>query len=164
MKRNEKYIIFGILSLIVIIGILKIWVQHTPIHIDMNGSVGKVFNSVSDCAHNQKRMYLVFEEYLGKYGKAPSGIDDLSSKINITCKTYFCTEANENNSGQFTYRLYPENYGKPDAVFIEDSVNEHPNTFMLRFRGIKPEVKTMGDGTIHLFNKGQVATIRVHDN
>jgi hypothetical protein len=44
-------------------------------------------------------------------------------------------------------------------VLIEEKENKHRTAFKLWARGIKPRVQTMGDGTIHLFADGKLATI-----
>ena len=163
MKRSRKVAIAIVMTTLVIVGGLKVWIFSPPLHLNFDGPAGKVLRSVSECAQAQKRVYLVFEEYQRTYSQAPSDIWDLVHKINMTNKTYVCPAADEHESGRFAYKLYPENYGHPDAVFIEESRNSHLNTFILSFRGIKPCVQTMGDGTIHLFNEGQVATTHVHD-
>ncbi|MBN2594246.1 MAG: hypothetical protein JXA81_12130 [Sedimentisphaerales bacterium] len=62
------------------------------------------------------------------------------------------------------YKVHFENYGKPDAVFIEEAKNMHSTAFKLWIRGIKPRVQTMGDGTIHLFEDGKLATIQARKN
>ncbi len=153
----KRKIIVAVLFTFILIGGLRVWVVNTPLNIN-SISDQKVFDSVSECAHNQKNMYLVFEDYLDKKGKPPVDINDLLN-FNMTSSFYYCTKVSADGTGLYVYKLYPDNYGNPKAVFIEESCNKHSNNFKFWFRGIKPEVKTMGDGSIHLFNDGQVATI-----
>jgi len=49
-------------------------------------------------------------------------------------------------------------------VLIEEAQNKHPTAFKLWIRAIKPCVQTMGDGTIHLFEGGKLATIQARKN
>jgi hypothetical protein len=141
---------------------LKIWISNTPLHLDFddhNDPVVRVYNSAAECAVAQKQVYLVFEKYQQTFDEPPSDIWDLVEKVNHTNRIYVCPAAGKHDHNLYTYRLYPENYGKSDAVFIEESRNSHGNCFRLWIRGIKPCVETMGDGTIHLFNDGQVVTM-----
>jgi hypothetical protein len=62
------------------------------------------------------------------------------------------------------YEVHFGNYGKPDAVLIEEAQNKHSTAFKLWIRGIKPCVQTMGNGTIHLFEDGKLATIQARKN
>ncbi len=167
MKNRPKVVIaLSLIILLTVIG-LKIWFSNTPLHLNFdnpNDPVVKVYNSVAECAVAQQQVYLVFEEYQQSFDEPPSDIWDLVNKINHTNRIYVCPAAGKQDHNLYTYKLYPENYGKSNAVLIEESRNAHANCFELWIRGIKPCVKTMGDGTIHLFNDGQVVTMQVHDS
>jgi hypothetical protein len=167
MKSSRIIAIAIPIIILLIVGGLKVWFSNTPLHLNFdnpNDPVVKVYNSVTECGLAQKQVYLVFEEYQQTFDEPPSDIWDLVNKINHTNRIYVCPAADEHEAGQYTYKLYPENYGNANAVFIEESRNAHANCFTLWLRGIKPCVKTMGDGTIQQFKNGQVATMQVHDN
>ncbi len=98
-------------------------------------------------------MYQSLEHYVEENGQLPDSVDDF--KINDFPATGIW-ECPATGKG---YDLFLENYGDPDAVVIADKENEHPTTFMLWLRGLKPQVQTMGDGTIHLFKGGELMTM-----
>jgi hypothetical protein len=120
---------------------------------DSQTNAGKAFMSASECAHRQKGLYGYIEAYKEKHGKIPS---DLSALVNDDVRSMHFTSCPLGAP----YVLYTENYGKPNMLFISDSKHKHPTAFQLWARGIKPLVQTMGDGTIHMFENGKIATIK----
>ena len=168
MKRNHIKLIICIIVVILLISGLKIYLLLTPPVIlggrrpagfifDPNTKASRVFTSVSDCAVKQKSLYGYIEAYRTKHGKLPDSIntlinDDVGSMHWINCPL------------GTSYRMYPENYGNPKAVFISEAQNKHSNTLSLWIRGIKPRVQTMGDGTIYMFKDGKVAKMNAKKN
>lgn len=153
MKSSHKIAIAIIAALVLVVGGLRFWVSITPLRLDLDGPAGKVFDSVSECAHKQKDLFLCIQAYKEKHGQLPHDIDALINGGVGALAFINCPLGP-------SYKIYFENYGKPDAVFIAETQNKHPNTFMLWFRGIKPCVQTMGDSTIYLFEDGKFATIQ----
>ena len=120
---------------------------------DSKTKAGKVFNSVSKCAHNQKGLFLFIEAYKEKHGKVPDSLQELFNDDHMSMSFTGCPLGHH-------YNIHLENYGNPNAVLIFESKNRHPTAFKLWIRGIQPCVKTMGDGTVHLFEDGKLITIR----
>ncbi len=172
IKLGHKVAIAGIIILVLIWGGLQLWLWKTPLVVlgsntlggeifDRNTAVNRVFDEVADCGHNQKNLYLNIEAYRNKNGRPPNNMDELINDIPTSMSMTKCP------SKPTGYKVHFENYGKPDAVFIEEAKNKHPTAFKLWIRGIKPCVQTMGDGTIHLFEGGKLATIqarKIKDN
>ncbi len=165
IKTSYKVVTAGIIILVLIWGGLQLWLWRTPLVVlssntpggeifDMNTAVGRVFAEVLECGEQQKNLYLYIEEYREKNGLLPNNMNEL---INDIPKSMSWTKCPSKPTG---YEVHFENYGKPDAVFIEEAKNKHPTAFKLWIRGIKPCVQTMGDGTIHLFEGGKLATIQ----
>ena len=169
LKSGYKVTIISIIILILIWGGLQLWLWKTPLVVlgsskpggeifDMNTAVGRVFAEVQECGEQQKNLYLYIEAYREKNDRLPVNIDEL---INDIPNSMSWTKCPSKPTG---YKLHFENYGKPEAVFIEEAENKHPTAFKLWIRGIKPRVQTMGDGTIHLFKDGKLATIQARKN
>ncbi len=165
MKSGHKVVIAGIIILVLILCELQLWLWKTPLVVlgsntprgeifDTNTAVSRIFGEVGECGQHQKNLYLYIEAYREKNGRLPDNMDEL---INDIPKSMSWTKCPSKPTG---YKVHFENYGKPDAVFIEDAQNKHPTAFKLWIRGIKPCVQTMGDGTIHLFEGGKIATIQ----
>ena len=162
MKHKHIVIkVVGIL-LLLIIG-LKVLAVNMSFGADglevLNNIPQHVFDSASECAVKQKNLYLCIDAFYQESGSLPKGQDDLVHTL-INCEGnkamafLKCPLSNETKG--IPYTIYPENFGNAEAVFIEDSSHKHPNTFWLSFRGTKPCVQTMGDGTIHLFKGGKL--------
>ena len=151
--------------IILILAGLLIWLRSTPLIImdsggprgdlfDMSTAVGRVFAEVQECGEQQKNLYLCIEAYRKKNGRLPENMDELINDIRESMAFRNCP------SDRTWYEVHFGNYGRPHAVFIEEAQNKHPTAFGLWIRGIKPCVQTMGDGTIHLFEGGKIATIQ----
>ena len=164
MKKKHKIIIICISLTVLCMGGLKVYLAANPLIViggdkpkgaifDSQTKVGKVFRSVSDCAQRQKGLYEYIEAYVEKHGQAPA---DLSALINDDTRSQYFTRCPLGHS----YVLHAANYGKPDAVYISESKQKHPTAFQLWLRGIKPCVQTMGDGTVHMFKDGKIATVQ----
>lgn len=119
--------------------------------------VGRVYQSVSKCAERQKRLFDHIEAYKEKHGRAPDSLNTLINDDVISMAFIDCPLGH-------SYVIHPQNYGKPNAVLVSESRNEHPTALKLWLRRIKPCVQTMGDGTIYLFEGGKVATIQAKKN
>lgn len=168
MKRTHIKALIYIIIVILLIGGLKIYLQLTPVIelgtnrptgliFDPNTKASRVFTSVSDCAERQKGLYGYIEAYRTKHGKLP---DSKNTLINDDTGSMHFTTCPLGSS----YRIYPENYGNPNVVFISEAQNKHSNTLSLWIRGIKPCVQTMGDGTIYMFKDGKVAKMNAKKN
>ena len=169
IKTSYKVAIAGIIILILIWGGLQLWLWKTPLVVlesgtpggeifDMNTAVGRVFAELQECGEQQKNLYQCIEAYREKNGRLPNNMDELINDITESMSFRNCP------SDRTWYEVHFENYGRPDAVFIEEAQNKHPTAFKLWIRGIKPRVQTMGDGTIHLFEGGKIATIQARKN
>ena len=167
LKSSYKIATVSIIILILIWGGLQLWLWKTPLVVlgsstpggeifDMNTAVGRVFAEVQECGEQQKDLFGYIEAYREKNSRLPNNIDEL---INDIPKSMSWTKCPSKPTG---YEVHFENYGKPNAVFIEEAKNMHSTAFKLWIRGIKPRVQTMGDGTIHLFEGGKLATIQAH--
>jgi hypothetical protein len=169
LKSSYKVVIVGIIILILTWGGLQLWLWKTPLVVlgsstpggeifDMSTAVGRVFGEVQECGEQQKKLYLCIEAYRKKNTRLPENMDELINDITESMAFTNCP------SDLTWYEVYFENYGKSDAVFIEEAQNKHSTAFKLWIRGIKPRVQTMGDGTIHLFKDGKIATIQARKN
>jgi hypothetical protein len=167
LKTSYRIVIAGIIILILIWGGLKLWLWKTPLVVlgsgtpggeifDMNTAVGRVFAELQECGEQQKNLYLYIEAYRKKNDRLPDNMDEL---INDIPNSMSWTKCPSKPTG---YEVHFENYGKPDEVFIEEARNKHPTAFKLWIRGVKPHVQTMGDGMVHLFEGGKIATIQAH--
>jgi hypothetical protein len=148
MNAGKKALI-AILSVVVIVIGLRVCVSFTPVQVGN----GPVWDSVEDCAEIQQRLYQYLESFVEENGRIPSHLDE------FTIKGFPATYVWKCPASQGGYDVFLENYGNPKAVLIADQENKHPTTFMLWFRGFKPQVQTMGDGTIHLFKGGKLMTM-----
>ncbi len=169
IKTSHKITITGIVILVLIWGGLQLWLWKTPLVVlgsstpegeifDMNTAVGRIFAELQECGQQQKNLFQCIEAYREKNGQLPDNMDALINDIPETMSFTDCP------SDLTWYEVHFENYGRPDAVLIEEAENKHPTTFKLWIRGIKPCVQTMGDGTIHLFEGGKIATIQARKN
>lgn len=169
MKSGHKIAITSITALVLIVVGLQLWLWKTPLVVlgsrtpggeifDMNTAVGRVFAEVQECGEQQKNLYHCIEAYKEQNGRLPDNKEELINNIPETMSFTDCPSALS------WYEVHFENYGKPDAVFIEEAQNKHPTAFKLWIRGIKPCVQTMGNGTIHLFEGGKLATIQARKN
>jgi len=169
LKSSYKVVIVGIIILLLIWGGLQLWLWKTPLVVldsstpggeifDMSTAVGRVFAEVQECGEQQKDLYQCIEAYREKNNRLPENMDELINDITETKAFTNCP------SDLTWYKVHFENYGKPDAVIIEEAKNKHSTAFKLWIRGLKPRVQTMGDGTIHLFKDGKLATIQARKN
>ncbi len=166
IKTSHKVAIAGIIILVFILGVLLFRLWKTPLVVvdsngtlsgeifDMNTAVGRVFAEVRECGEQQKSLYQCIETYRQKNGRLPDNKDELINDITESMSFTNCP------SDLTWYEVHFENYGKPDAVLIEEAQNKHPTVLKLWIRGIKPCVQTMGNGMIHLFEDGKLATIQ----
>ena len=165
----HKVAIAGILILALILGGLYLLLRRTPLVdigsgtprgeiFDISTAVGRVFAEVQECGEQQKNLYRCIEAYRGKNGRLPDNKDEVKDDVPESASFTNCP------SGLTRYEVHFENYGKPDAALIDEAQNKHPTAFRLWARGIKPCVQTMGDGTIHLFEGGKLATIQARKN
>ena len=169
IKSGYKVAIVGTIILALILVGLLLRLRSAPLIImdsggpsgdlfDMSTAVGRVFAEVQECGEQQKNLYQCIEAYREKNNRLPDNMDELINDINETKSFRNCP------SDRTWYEVRFENYGRPDAVLIEEAENKHPTAFGLWIRGIKPCVQTMGGGTIHLFEGGKLATIQARKN
>lgn len=127
----------------------------------LNSIPNEIFESVSECATNQQGLYGYIESHYGKGATLPVNPHEIvrtlyneqhMSLIFTACPCGTETEA-------IAYIIHPAAYGNRDAVFIEDSRNRHPTTFWLWYRGVHPQVQTMGDGRVQIFKDGKIAVL-----
>ena len=154
-----------ILAVGVVAGVaVWLWIMRTPLFVlgpggpggrmfDANTPEGRLFYAVSQCADRQKDLYLYIDGYVQKHGRVPPDLDALLEYHPMTMEIFGCP------SGR-PYDIHLENFGDPNAVVIEDPPDAHPNTVRLWMQGIRPQVRTMGDGTVRMFNKPNLATVR----
>jgi len=165
VKTSHKVAITSITVIILIWVGLQLWLWKTPLVVvgsgkpggeifDMNTAVGQVFAELQECGQQQKYLYQCIEAYKEKNGRLPKNMDELINDISNSMAFTDCP------SGLTWYEVHFENYDKSNAVLIEEAENKHPTAFKLWIKGIKPSVQTMGDGTIHLFEGGKIATIQ----
>lgn len=114
----------------------------------------KVNRQVGECAVRQKALYEWWRAFAQKHGRPPENVEELTAALPESEPFIHCPLGP-------AYRLHPENFGASNAVFIEDSENAHSNIFAYWIRDIHPEVKTMGDGEIHLFRDGKLLVIHI---
>ncbi|UCD51809.1 MAG: hypothetical protein JSW27_04080 [Phycisphaerales bacterium] len=166
MKRGRRITIaFGaVVALVVVLTVaLQIWLWKSPLVVfgdppggeifDRRTAVGRVFAEVQACGEQQKDLYGCIEAYREKYGRLPKDMDELADSV------YQAKSFDDCPVGLSWYVVHFENYGKPDAMLIEEAEDKHPTAFKLCIRGMHPQVQTMGDGTIRLFRDGKLATI-----
>lgn len=147
MKTSKKALIATLSVVVIIIG-LRVCVSFTPVQV----GTGPVWNSIEKCAENQKNLYQSLEFFVEENGRLPNNLDEFKINGFSATSVWKCPASKKG------YDLFLENYRNPKAVVIADKENNHPTTFMLWFRGFKPHVQTMGDGTIHLFKDGKIMT------
>lgn len=145
MKRYTK-IVLGCLSVLVVIAGLRLLATKLPVKLE-----GSEWRSLEKCAQNQKWLYQSIEWYVQENGEAPT--EDFRIRGFPARGTWKCPVSDRG------YTLHLENYGNPHAVVIADEQDSHPTTFMWWFRGLHPQVRTMGDGTIRLFKAGKILTM-----
>jgi hypothetical protein len=167
MVRRKKFLVAGItiLALLMLSYIgLQVWLARSPLVVlggqgpggeifDQRTAVGRVFADVQECGEQQKNLYQCIEVYKEKHGRLPEDMNALISDVHEAMSFDDCP------ADLTWYVVHFENFGNPKAILIEEHENKHPTAFKLWARGIKPRVQTMGDGTIHLFNDGKLATI-----
>jgi len=167
MKRGKKITIafISVVALVVLsMAALQFWLWKTPLVVldggapggevfDRKTAVGRVFAEVQECGEQQKDLYGCIEAYREKHGRRPENMNALIDGIHEAMSFTDCP------AGLSWYVVHFEDYGKPDAVLIEEAENKHRTAFKLWVRGIKPQVQTMGDGTIQLFQDGKLATL-----
>lgn len=153
------------LSVGVVAGVaVWLWIMRTPLFVigpagpggrmfDANTPEGRLFEAVSQCADRQKDLYLYIDAYVQKHGRVPPDLDALREDHPVTVKIFGCPSG-------CPYDIHLENFGDPNAMVIEDPPGAHPNTVRLWMQGIRPQVRTTGDGTVHMFNKPNLVTIR----
>jgi len=145
MKRYTKMAL-GCLSVLVFIAGLRLLATTLPVKLE-----GPAWASIEKCAENQKFLYQSIEWYVQENGKAPT--EDFTIRGFPARATWKCPASGGG------YSLHLENLGNPRAVVIADEQDRHPTTFMWWFRGLNPQVQTMGDGTIHFFKGGKILTM-----
>ncbi|MBN2437825.1 MAG: hypothetical protein JXL20_04420 [Deltaproteobacteria bacterium] len=141
----KKILLIPLAGIAVLIG-LRLLATQLPIRLD-----GSAWDDIEHCAENQKMLYQSIEWYVQENGKLPNPdfkINGLPAKSRWKCPA--CGKG---------YMLDPENYKNKDAVIISDELDQHSTTFMWWFRGLHPQVQTMGDGTIQLFKGGKILTM-----
>lgn len=168
MKRHRKRIVLAVALVAVLVlsyvG-LQVWLWKSPLVVvgtgqpggqlfDSRTAAGRVFDDVQECGEQQKDLYGCIEAYRDRNERLPADMDELINDIHEAMAFDDCP------AGLAWYDVHFENYGKPDAVLIEEHENKHPTCLALWIRGYKPQVETMGNGTIHLFANGQLATIQ----
>ncbi len=147
MKRYKGIVIVG-LSVLVLMAGLRLLVSKLPVKLE-----GTEWNSIEECAENQKKLYQSLEYYQQEHKQLPDRIEDFQIGGYPATRTWKCPACERG------YTVHLDNYGNPHAVVIVDEQHRHPTTFMWWFRGLKPHVQTMGDGTIHLFEDGKILTM-----
>jgi len=166
MARRKKLLAAGIVVIALLLfsyGGLQIWLWKSPLIVlgtepggdlfDPQTAVGQVFAEVQRCGEQQKNLYQCIEAYKEKHGKLPEDKNALINDIHSAMAFDDCP------AGLTWYVIHFENFGNPNAVFIEEAENKHRTAFKLWVRGIKPRVQTMGDGIIHVFADGKLATM-----
>ncbi len=124
---------------------------------DPQTAAGKAFMSLQQCAEQQKHLYECITAYRDKNGRLPADMNELINDVHEAMSFRNCP------AGLSEYVVHFENYANPKAVVIEEKQNKHPTAFALWIRGYKPHVQTLGDGTIHLFADGRLATIQAKE-
>ena len=141
-----------------------LWIMRTPLFVvgpdglggrmlDANTPEGRLFDAVCQCAERQKDLYLYIDAYVQKHGRVPPDLDALQEDHPMTVEIFGCPSGGH-------YDIHLENFGDPNAVVIEERADAHPTTVRLWMQGIRPQVRTTGDGTVHMFNKPNLTTIR----
>jgi len=167
MNRGRKITVAlgAVIALIVVLSVaLQIWLWKSPLVVlggkepggeifDRGTAVGRVFAAVQACGEQQKDLYGCIEAYREEHARLPKDMDELINGVHEAMSFDDCP------AGLSRYAVHFENYGNPTAVLIEEAENNHPTAFKLWIRGIHPQVQTMGNGTIRLFEDGKLATI-----
>lgn len=167
MNRGRKItiVLMVISGLIVSLAVgLQIWLWRSPLLVvgtgtpggelfDSGTAVGRVFDDVQACGEQQKNLYGCIEAYREKHARLPKDMDELVNSVHQAKSFDDCP------AGLSWYVVHFENWGKPNAVLIEEAKNKHRTAFRLWVQGIHPQVHTMGDGTVRLFKDGKLATI-----
>ena len=147
MKRRKKIIVI-IVSIVILVAaaiflVVRIRTQ-LPDH---------VWESVAACAENQQSLYRSLEFYVEENGRLPDDIHQFTIAGFPAEDHWRCPACGRG------YDVFLENWGNPHAVLIADRENKHPTTLTLSLKGVHPQVQTMGDGTIHIFKDGKIATM-----
>ncbi len=167
MKRSKNLLIAGatVVALLALsLGGLKVWLDRSPLIVmgggtpageifDGQTAVGRVFADVQACGEHQKNLYQCIEVYQERAGRPPKDMDELINEVHEAMAFGDCP------AELSWYVVHFENFGNPQAVLIEEAKNKHRTAVKLWARGIKPQVQTMGNGTVQLFADGKLATI-----
>ncbi len=166
MERRKRFSVLGVVAAVLVLaGIgLQVWLWKTPLVVigrdkpggtlfDGRTAAGRAFMSVQECGERQQDLYGCIRAFVEKNGRVPNDMNELINEVHEAMAFDDCPAA---LSG---YVVHFENYGKPDAVVIEEHKNKHPTAFALWIRGYHPRVQTLGDGTVHLFADAKLATI-----
>lgn len=162
-KRLTTAVIIGA-GLILAWGGMQLWLWWSPLVVvggdqpggelfDSQTAAGRVFNDVQACGEHQKNLYGCIVAFKDRHGRMPKDMNELINDVHETRAFCNCP------TGRTSYVVHFENFGNPRAVLIEEQHNKHRTAMKLWLRGIKPRVQTFGDGTIHLFLDGKLATI-----
>ncbi|NLZ05984.1 MAG: hypothetical protein GXY19_12495 [Phycisphaerae bacterium] len=169
MGRYRKVIVAALAVLVLAMAVLQVWLWKSPLVVmgsdepkgelfDPQTAAGKAFMSLQQCAEQQKHLYECITAYRDKNGRLPADMNELINDIHEAKSFRSCP------AGLSEYVVHFENYANPKTVLIEEKQNKHPTAFALWIRGYKPHVQTLGDGTIHLFADGKLATIQAKEN
>lgn len=153
MRKDHRILVsFTSVGLLILTGVI-IHFRLSPLNLSPQTKAGKVFDSVMQSAVRQKGLYNYIEAYHKKFGDTPQDLDEL---INQMPGSMHFTGSPKGHP----YVLFPENYGHPDKVFLTESRGDHDFSLNLWLRGYNPQVETLGDGTVHLFKDGEIATMQ----
>ena len=152
-KRLTTAVVIGI-GLILAWGGVQLWLWRSPLVLDSETATGRVFDDVSACGHQQKNLYGCIVAFKDRHGRMPKDMNELRNDHEHDAKAF-----EDCPTGLSSYVVHFENLGKAGAVLIEERENRHRTALKLWLRGIRPRVQTFGDGTIHLFQGGKLATI-----
>jgi hypothetical protein len=135
----------GLLALILAAGFLLFVLPTLPVRLQ-----GKPYESLVACAEHQKSVYQSIVHYQKENGRLPEKGQGFPADGKRPLKIWRCPIS------ETPYLIEPASYGSSDHALIADSPHRHHTTFMWWLRGMKPQVETMGDGTVHLFEGGVV--------
>ena len=148
MNLLKGIILVGLLALMLVVGFLVFVVPKLPVRLQ-----GKAYDSLVECAEHQKWVYQSIEYYQNENGRLPESGENFLADGKRPLKIWRCPISDA------PYIVEPARYGSSDGALITDAHHDHRSTFMWWLKGLKPQVETMGDGTIRLFEEGRVATM-----